>query len=289
LRRDALGDGGRELRRPVLFQAAVLVFLSRVLGQGLSRRLGQPVVVENKPGGNGIIATTHVARAKPDGYTLYLCVTTPYSMLPVLYKRPLGYDADKDYTAIGLVAEFQTVLFTNAARNIPSMGAYIAHARANPGKLTYASTGSAQILTLATELLKSSTGIDVLQVPFQGSAPALQAVVAGTVDSALLDAGGAAPFIKSGKLMPLAVLGKQRVSALPDVPTLEEAGVQGVEIPTIWIGVVGPAGVPAPVVHRLNAEINQVLKEREMIDFLRTAALTPLPSTPCRQPSSGLL
>ena len=180
---------------------------ARKLGQGLSARLGQPVVVENKPGANGIIATQYVARAKPDAHTLYLTVTTPYSMLPELYQRALGYDAEKDYSAVGLVAEFQTVLFVHPARNLKTLGEYIQFAKANPGKLTYASTGSAQILTLATELIKSKVGIDLLQIPYQGSAPALQAVVAGDVDSALLDAGGAAPFIKSGKLTPLAVLG----------------------------------------------------------------------------------
>ncbi|MDB5860765.1 MAG: hypothetical protein JWQ76_4454 [Ramlibacter sp.] len=253
---------------------------ARKLGQALSARMGQPVVVENKPGGNGIIATTYVARAKPDGYTLYLTVTTPYSMLPSLYKRPLGYDPEKDYTAVALVAEFQTVFFANPAKNIKTMGDYVQFAKSNPGKLTYASTGSAQILTLATELFKSKVGADLLQVPFQGSAPALQAVVAGDVDSALLDAGGAAPFIQSGKLTGLAVLGNSRISALPDVPTLQEAGVSGVDIPMIWIGIVGPGGLPQAVVAKLNAEINEVLRTPDMRSFLAGASLTPLASTP---------
>lgn len=253
---------------------------ARVLGQSLAKQLGQPVIVDNKPGGNGIIATTYVARSKPDGYTIYLTVTTPYSMLPALYKRPLGYDAEKDYTAVGLIAEFQTVLFANVSTGISTFKDYIAQAKARPGKLTYASTGSAQILTLATELLKSSAGLDVLQIPFQGSAPALQAVVAGDVDSALLDAGGAAPFIRNGKLTPLAVLGKSRISALPEVPTLEEAGLKGVEIPMIWIGIVGPGQLPAPIVQKLNTAINKAMKEPEMTAFLGNAALTPLSSTP---------
>ncbi len=253
---------------------------ARVLGQGLTKRLGQPVVVENKPGGNGLIATQYVTGAKPDGYTLYLCVTTPWSMLPALYKRPLGYDASKAYTAISLLAEFQTVIFVNPKTGITSMKAYVERAKANPGKLSYASTGSAQPYTLATELLKSKVGIDILQVPFPGAAPATQSVVAGDVDSAMFDVGGSAPFIKAGRLTPLAVLGKSRVPSLPDVPTLTEAGITGVDIPMIWMGVVGPGGLPPAIVRKLNEEINTVLRSDEMTALLAAQSLTPLVSTP---------
>ncbi|VTU39636.1 Argininosuccinate lyase [Variovorax sp. PBL-H6] len=253
---------------------------ARVLGQGLGKRLGQPVVVENKPGGNGLIATQYATSAKPDGYTLYLCVTTPWSMLPALYKRPLGYDANKDYTAISLLAEFQTVIFVNPKTGITSMKGYIERAKANPGKLSYASTGSAQPYTLATELLKSKVNIDVLQVPFPGAAPATQSVVAGDVDSAMFDVGGSAPFIKAGRLTPLAVLGKSRVPSLPEVPTLTEAGVTGVEIPMIWMGVVGPGGLPQAIVRKLNEEINTVLRGEEMTALLAAQSLTPLAASP---------
>ncbi|MDR6861069.1 tripartite tricarboxylate transporter substrate binding protein [Variovorax guangxiensis] len=253
---------------------------ARVLGQGLTKRLGQPVIVENKPGGNGLIATQYVTGAKPDGYTLYLCVTTPWSMLPALYKRPLGYDANKAYTAISLLAEFQTVIFVNPKTGITSMKAYVERAKVNPGKLSYASTGSAQPYTLATELLKSKMGIDVLHVPFPGAAPATQSVVAGDVDSAMFDVGGSAPFIKAGRLTPLAVLGKSRVPSLPDVPTLTEAGITGFDIPMIWMGVVGPGGLPPAIVRKLNEEINTVLRGDEMTALLAAQSLTPLVSTP---------
>jgi len=253
---------------------------ARALGQGLTKRMGQPVIVENKPGGNGVIATNYVASSKPDGYTLYLCVTAPWSMLPALYKRPLGYDAAKDYTAVALVAEFQTVVFVNPKTKITTLKSYIDHARTNPGKLSYASTGTAQPYTLATELVKSKTGIDVLQVPFPGSAPAIQAVVAGDVDSAMFDVGGSAPFIKAGRLTPLAVLGKNRIPSLPEVPTVTEAGLTGVDIPMIWMGIVGPGGLPAAVVQKLNAEINAVLRSDEMANMLASQSLTPLPATP---------
>ncbi|CAN7576442.1 MULTISPECIES: Bug family tripartite tricarboxylate transporter substrate binding protein [unclassified Variovorax] len=253
---------------------------ARVLGQGLTKRLGQPVIVENKPGGNGLIATQYVTGAKPDGYTLYLCVTTPWSMLPALYKRPLGYDANKDYTAISLLAEFQTVIFVNPKTGITSMKGYIDRAKANPGKLSYASTGSAQPYTLATELLKSKVGIDVLHVPFAGAAPATQSVVAGDVDSAMFDVGGSAPFIKAGRLTPLAIVGKSRVPSLPDVPTLTEAGITGVDIPMIWMGVVGPGGLPPAIVRKLNEEINTVLRGDEMTALLAAQSLTPLVASP---------
>ncbi|WPG41091.1 tripartite tricarboxylate transporter substrate binding protein [Variovorax sp. EBFNA2] len=255
---------------------------ARVLGQGLTKRLGQPVIVDNKPGGNGLIATQYVTGAKPDGYTLYLCVTTPWSMLPALYKRPLGYDANKDYTAISLLAEFQTVIFVNPKTGIQSMKGYIAHAKANPGKLSYASSGSAQPYTLATELLKSKVGIDVLHVPFAGAAPATQSVVAGDVDSAMFDVGGAGPFIKAGRLTPLAVLGKTRVPSLPEVPTLSEAGITGVDIPMIWMGVVGPGNLPPAIVRKLNEEINTVLRSDEMTALLASQSLTPLVASPAQ-------
>ncbi len=253
---------------------------ARMLGQGLSKRMGQPVIVENKPGGNGIIATQYVATSKPDGYTLYLCVTTPWSMLPALYKRPLGYDASKDYTAISLLAEFQTVIYVNPKTNITTMKGYIERAKANPGKLTYASTGSAQPYTLATELLKSKLGIDLLQVPFPGSAPATQAVLAGDVDSAMFDVGGSAQFIKAGRLNALAIVGKNRVPSLPDVPTLTEAGVVGVDIPMIWMGIVGPGNLPPAIVKKLNEEINAVLRGEEMTTLLNAQSLTPIQATP---------
>ena len=253
---------------------------ARTLGVGLSKRLGQPVIVDNKPGGNGVIATQFVATSKPDGYTLYLCVTTPWSMLPALYKRPLGYDPVKDYTAVALLAEFQTVIFANPKTGITSMKGYIERAKANPGKLTYSSTGSAQPYTLATELLKSRVDMDILQVPFLGAAPAVQSVVAGDVDSAMFDVGGSAPFIKAGRLTPLAIVGKNRVPSLPDVPTLAEAGITGVDIPMIWMGIVGPGGVPPAIVRKLNQEINAVLRGEEMSAMLGGQSLTPLPATP---------
>lgn len=253
---------------------------ARTLANGLSRRLGQSVIVDNKPGGNGVIATQFVANAKPDGYTLYLCVTTPYSMLPALYKRPLGYNAETAYTPVALLAEFQTVIFVNPKHNIKTMPDFVARAKASPGKLSYASTGSAQIYTLATELLKSRVGMDILHVPFQGAAPAVQAVVAGDVDSAMLDVGTAAPFIKGNRVTALAVLGKRRVPALPEVPTLDEAGLTGLDLPMIWMGVVGPGGMPSPIARRLNDEINQELSSPEMTAMLNTWSLSPLGGSP---------
>jgi tripartite-type tricarboxylate transporter receptor subunit TctC len=172
------------------------------------------------------------------------------------------------------------VIFVNPKTGITSMKAYVDRAKANPGKLSYASTGSAQPYTLATELLKSKVGIDVLQVPFPGAAPATQSVVAGDVDSAMFDVGGSAPFIKAGRLTPLAVLGKSRVPSLPDVPTLTEAGITGVDIPMIWMGVVGPGGLPPAIVRKLNEEINTVLRGDEMTALLAAQSLTPLVSTP---------
>jgi tripartite-type tricarboxylate transporter receptor subunit TctC len=252
---------------------------ARTLANGLTKRYGQPVLVENKPGANTLIATRYVLSSKPDGYTLYLTATTPFSMLPALYKTPLGYDAKKDYTPVVVMAEVQSVLFANPNKKINTLTALVEQAKTNPGKLTFSSSGTAQPYTLATELLNSKLGIQLLQIPFQGAAPAIQAVVAGDVDIGLQDVGGTSAFIKAGRLVPLAVTSKKRLPSLPDVPTIAEAGFSGVDIPEVWIGIVGPAGMPVDIVKNLNEAITAQLSSPEMTAFLTTWSLGAIGGT----------
>jgi tripartite-type tricarboxylate transporter receptor subunit TctC len=252
-----------------------LDFVARLLSPGVAKRLMQPVVVENRPGGNGLIAAQYVASAKPDGHTLHLCLTTPYSMLPAMHRRPLAFDPNAR-TDILLAAAVQSVLVVHPRTGMKSMKDYISRAAQNPGLLTYASPGTAQIFTLAKELLKVQLSLDVRQIPYQGVAPALQAVLAGTVDCALLDVGTTAPHVAAGRLVPLCVLGKQRPSAMPSVPTLEEVGLHAIDIPLIWIGVVAPPEVPPAIADRLNSEFNKELQEPAVQLALAQQSLDPL-------------
>ena len=253
--------------------------LARRLAPGLSTRLGQSVIVENKAGGNTIIATQFVANAPPDGYTLYLTLSSPYSMLPSLYKKPLPYDPKGGYTPIGSAAEIIYGLTVNKERNLNTVKEYVDFAKKNPGKLTYGSTGSGQALTLSMELLKSQLGVDTLHVPFTGQGPVVQALVGGQVDSALMDVGLAEGHIKTGKIKMLALVGNKRNASLPDVPTMAEAGVK-LDIPPLWMGFVGPKGLPQPIVDKLNDALNKEMRSPELAPWLGTAALAPMTGTP---------
>ena len=250
-------------------------FVARLLSAGISKRLSQPVTVENRPGGNGLVAAQHVASAKPDGCTLHLCLSTPYSMLQSLYRRPLPYDPNAR-SDIVLAAAVQSILVVNPRTGIKTMRDYMTKAAQSPGVLTYASPGTAQIFTLAKELLKAELSLDVRQIPYQGVAPALQAVLAGTVDAALLDVGTIAPHVSGGRLTPLCVLGKQRARAMPDVPTLEEVGIRVPVMPLIWMGFAGPRDIPTGIVQNLNVEINRELQEPSVTATLAQQSLDPL-------------
>jgi tripartite-type tricarboxylate transporter receptor subunit TctC len=253
--------------------------LARKLAPGLSSRLGTPVLVENKAGGNTIIATQYVASAAPDGYTLYVTLSSPYSMLPSLYKRPLPYDAKNGFAPIGIAAEIVYGLAVGGETKINSVREYIDYAKKNPGKLTYGSTGPGQALTLSMELFKSKLGIETLHVPFTGQAPVAAAMLGGQVDSSMMDVGLSEQHIKAGKMKMLALVSNSRSPLLPNVPTMREAGVP-LDIPPLWIGLVGPKGIPAPVVKRLNEELNKEMRTPQMVAWLTTAALAPMTGTP---------
>ena len=239
--------------------------VARILAQKLGERLGQPVVVDNLPGAGGIIATDKAAKAAPDGYTLLLA-NTAHGINPSLYKS-LPYDAVASFAPVIKVADLTLVLVVNPAFPARSVRELIALAKARPGELHYASSGVGQSLHLAAELMKSMAGVDIVHVPYKGSAPARADLLAGQVEMMFESAIGVMPFVQAGRLRALGVSGAQRSPAMPDVPTLSEAGVAGYEA-SGWLGILAPAGTPAAIVASLNADMNAVLRQADVSGLL---------------------
>jgi len=229
--------------------------LARILGAALTEKLGQQVVVDNKPGANTIVATQWVLTQPADGYTL-LFVSASFSINPSLYK--LTYDIEKDYTPVALVAIVPLLLITN--NNVPAQSVrdLIAMAKAQPGKLTYASFGIGSAAHLAGEMLLSMTGAEMLHVPYKGSAPAVADVLGGRVTMMLPGIGSAINLAREGKLKGLAVSTGKRILGAPELPTIAETGVPGFDVAT-WESIQAPAGTPPDVVLKLNAAIREVV------------------------------
>jgi tripartite-type tricarboxylate transporter receptor subunit TctC len=233
--------------------------IGRQIGQKLGRALGQPVVVENRAGANGIIGTEFTARSAPDGYTIMVGGIGPHGINPSLYRK-LPYDALRDFAPVVQVARQPNILVVNAASRFNSVQEIVAAARAKPGHVTYASNGAGSSQHLSATLFALSTGIQLIHVPYKGGAPALTAMLAGEADHLFGGPSEMLPHIKSGRLRPLAVTSVRRLPAFPEVPTMVEAGVQNYEISS-WFGYLVPAGTPVEIVDRLNAEINKALQE----------------------------
>jgi len=252
--------------------------LSRAISARLSQNLGQQVVVDNKPGAGTTIASEFIAKSAPDGYTLYFCDATTHAINASLY-RQLPYDSLKDFTTISLLASTPLLLVVNAALPAKSVPELIALAKARAGQLNYASSGNGTIVHLAGESFKTMAGVDLLHVPYKGSAPATLAVIAGEVSFIFSTMPAALPHVKSGKLRALAVTTPARVAAVQDIPTLAEAALPGFDL-VLYSGVIGPAGIPADIVGRINAEFAKVINSPEIRDFFATQGATPITSTP---------
>ena len=234
---------------------------ARIISQPLSARLGQSIVIENKPGAAGNIGTEQAARARPDGYTLLMGSVSPNAINVHLYSR-LGFDALKDFAPIALVASVPNIFVVQGNSPFNSAQDVIAHAKANPGKLNYGSGGVGSSQHLASEMLKAVTKIDVVHVPYKGTAPAEVGLMAGEV-AFLLDTTACLPFVAAGRMKALAVASKQRNPALPNVPTFDEVGIPGVYAGA-WYGLMAPAGTPRDIVDRLTRETLAVLETPEM-------------------------
>ena len=234
--------------------------LARTLSAELPKTLGQPVVVENRPGGNTIIATELALRSPPDGYTLY-GAALPFSVIQSLYKT--SFDVTKDFAPITLAGVTPNLLVANVGMPFNDVNGLIAHAKANPGSLNYASAGNGSSNHLSFELFKMMTGTRITHVPYKGSAPAVTDLLAGQVHVMFDNTPNVLPHVKAGKLKALAVSSKSRTSQAPDVPTVDEAGVPGYDV-GVWFGVLTVAGTPREIVQRLNSEMVKVLTSAEV-------------------------
>ncbi|MGE8689369.1 MAG: Bug family tripartite tricarboxylate transporter substrate binding protein [Achromobacter sp.] len=233
--------------------------LSRVLAEGMSRDLGQPVVVENKPGANTMVAATQVARSAPDGYTVFLASNASMVLNPMLYQR-IAYDAARDFRVLGIAAELPLVVVANNEVPAGTLAEFVAYAKARPGKLNYASVGIGNPLQLATELLKSRTGMDVAHIPYNGSAPALTSLMSNDTQLMVDVVSTSLPLVRERKIKALAVTTGERLAVLPDVPTVAESGFPGFRAAT-WFGLAAPCAVPQVEAQRLQAALDKVLKD----------------------------
>lgn len=244
--------------------------VARILAQKLGERMSQQFVVDNRAGGGGIIANETVARANPDGYTLLLAFIGPVAISPALQKVP--YDSVKDFVPVTLVAAGQYMLVLHPSVPAKSLKDFVAYAKANPGKINYASAGNGSPLHLAAELFKARAGVNMVHVPYKGGGPATAAILAGEVQAVFGSLTSVVPQIKAGKLTPIGVTGAKRSTLAPEYATIAELGYPGFEM-TSWYGVLLPAKSPSAVTAKLNAGINEVLRAKDVTDNLRRQGL----------------
>ncbi|NML15767.1 Bug family tripartite tricarboxylate transporter substrate binding protein [Azohydromonas caseinilytica] len=252
--------------------------LARAIGAKLGPALGQTVVIDNKPGAGGSLGATEAARAEADGHTLLMGHIGTLAVNPALYPR-LPYDPLKSFVPVAWVARVPNVLVVNANSPIRTLDDLIRTARAQPGKLTYSSGGNGSAANIAFEYLKLMAKFPMLHIPYKGTAPSVTDLLGGQVDATFTGAPGVLPHVRNGRLRALAVSSPQRLASLPEVPTVAESGFPGFEADQ-WYGIVAPAGTPAAVVERLNAEINKALQMPAVAQQLAGEGAIPTPTTP---------
>ena len=251
--------------------------IGRAVGNKLSQQLGVSVVADNRVGAGGNIGLGIVAKSLPDGYTIV--VTTPaIALSPSLYLN-LGYDPQKDLTPVARLAAIENVVLVHPGVPAKSLRDFVELARKQPGKLTYGSGGAGTTNHLANELLKSLEKIDILHVPYKGATVAAVALMGAEVDEVIVSVASSLPYIRTGKVRPIAVLSEKRVAALPDVPTAREAGVPGFYM-SIWYGMLGPGQMPKELVTRLNQEAVKALASAELRKSFAAQGVDPWPGTP---------
>jgi len=257
--------------------------LARTLASELPKALGQPVIVDNRPGGNTIIGTEMAAKSPPDGYTLF-GAALPFSVIQSLYKT--SFDVTRDFAPITLAGVTPNLLVATPGVPFSDVKGLIAYARANPGKLNYASTGNGTSNHLSFELFKAMTGVNVVHVAYKGSAPAVTDLIAGQVQVMFDNTPNVLPHVKAGKLKGIAVSSKARSQFAPDMPTVDEAGVPGYDV-SVWFGVLTVAGTPPEIVKRLNAEMVKILTSPEIRERISKQGVDVVAGSP--EHFSGLL
>ena len=251
---------------------------ARKIGQALSERWGQAVIVENRAGAAGTVGTDFVAKSAPDGYTLLVTYAGSQAINPSLYAK-LPFDSVKDFQPIATLAVTPFFLVVNPKVAANDLREFLALARAKPDALTYASSGNGSVNHLLGEMLKAEAGVRILHVPYRGVAAANTDVIGGQVDAAFSSVPSVLQIIQGGQVRALAVSSGKRVAAARDVPTIAEAGFPGFDV-NPWWGILGPAGIDAAVVRKINNDVGDILRSREMIDFLATQGAEPLIASP---------
>jgi len=251
--------------------------IARTVGQKLSEMWSQPVVIENRPGGSTVIGTELVARAAPDGYTM-LVTPAPFTIVPSLIAK-LPYDPAKDFEPITLINTTPLVVVVHPGVPAKSVKELIALAKSRPGALNFGSSGSGGSNHLAGELFNTMAGVKMVHIPYKGNAPALTDLVGGHIDLLFNGLTSAMPLIKNGKLRALAVTSIARTGSLPDMPTLDELGLEGFQA-VAWNGLNAPARTPQDIINRVNADVLKVVKSSELVDRLRAEGSDPVGNTP---------
>ena len=251
-------------------------FIARLLAQKLTERLGQQVIVENKPGAGGNLGAEFAVKSPPDGYTLLL-IAGSYTVNPSLYK--LSFDPVTDISPIVQLSQGPFVVAVHPSVQAKTLPGLIDYARKEPDKFSYASAGSGSITHLASELFLEMAKIRMVHVPYKGTGPALNDTIAGNTQVIFGSVATTLQFIKSGRLRGLAVTTAQRIAAAPELPTVAEAGVPGYQV-VLWHGLVAPKGIPAPIVQRLNQAANDALKGKDVADVLASDGVTPAGGSP---------
>jgi tripartite-type tricarboxylate transporter receptor subunit TctC len=251
-------------------------FAARVIAQQLTERMKNQVIVENKPGAGSLIGAEYVIKSAPDGYTLLLTPAS-YTVNPSVYK--LSFDPLNDITPIAQISKGPYVVAVHPSVPAKTLKELVAYAKANPGKLSYASSGNGAHIHVATEYFLYTAGINIVHVPYKGTGPALNDTVGGQVQMIFGSVASALQYVKSGRLRPLAVTTPKRIAAAPDVPTVSESGYPGWEV-TNWHGLVGPKGLPKDILQRLNKEVNGSVHSDEVKKVLSSDGLEPAGGTP---------
>ncbi|MFO1312791.1 MAG: tripartite tricarboxylate transporter substrate binding protein [Burkholderiales bacterium] len=251
---------------------------ARLVAEALSKRLGKEVVVENKPGATGNVAGQYVAQSEPDGYTIMLVYNGVLTINPFVFSK-MPFDAQKDFTPIGKIGDYPFILTVNPSVPAANLQELIALSKKTPKGLDYGTSGTGSNEHLIATLIVQKTGANLVHVPYKGGGPAMADAMAGHIPIGMASVAGGTALVKSGKLRPIVVSSAERWPSMPDVPTVVESGVPDVVVMS-WIGLIGPARIPRPVVERINAELNASLETQEMKDKMMALGVRVTPGTP---------